>query len=78
MNKVLRFALVLVVITIAIYLMLTLLTVFLILAGIGVVYLLFIRIFKKPRVAKESAQGVTIELEAVVQDDDVEQPKRKL
>ena len=65
MNKVFRIAAALLILALAVYLMVTLFFVFLVLAGIGVLYVLFMRFFGKSPQARthEPSDGIVIEHE---------------
>ena len=65
MNKVFRIAAAILILALAVYLMVTLFFVFLVLAGIGLVYILFMRFFgKSPKTsAHEPSDGIVIEHE---------------
>lgn len=79
MKKIFRIAAAIIVLALALYLMVTLFFVFLLLAGIGLVYLLVLRFFGKSPMSpmrparpasKESQDGVIIEHESVTVDVD--------
>ncbi|MDT0581028.1 MULTISPECIES: hypothetical protein [Alteromonadaceae] len=71
MNKVFRFAAAIVVLALAVYLMVTLFFVFLVLAGIGLLYVLFMRFFGKSPKANmhEPSDGIVIEHDPLDSDD---------
>lgn len=70
MNKVFRIAAAILVLALAIYLMVTLFFVFLVLAGIGLLYVLFMRFFGKSRQpnTNEPSDGIVIEHEPLERD----------
>jgi fatty acid desaturase len=72
MKKVFRIAAAIIVLALALYLMVTLFFVFIVLAGIGLVYLLFMRFFGKTASNSQNTSGVIIEHEPLAQKDDAE------
>ena len=79
MNKAFRIIGTILAIALSLYLMVTLFVVFLVLLGIGLLYILFIRFFGKavrPKEnLKENDEGIIIEHEPIEKNDDVDERK---